>query len=203
MKTFIIIFESVICCLMTSCIDSEYLNKPEGSYSFHMVEYGDKLYTKVIVSNNEYSEEKFGHEKKEQDSLFEEWMNAHPGKALSKTMSGYFRVKGMRKELGIMVLFLDILKDDPFRDKMVISLADKSYYRGEKLKVGEVYFFELSPLYPVSVYPPVLGQSFGIDPIEKVLLENHWIELIRDCGNNVYTSSNLNGDKYIKSAQKK
>lgn len=178
-KKIIVIIAIGFCKLMISCTNTDYLSR-------------DNCYTcwPIIYSNDEYSEEEFGHKKREQDSLYDAWKNEHPDIAGPKTLKGNFRVKEIwkEKEFGIVVFFLDDMSDSPLSCKQVLSLTDKSNYKGKSLKVGEIYYFELSPLVPINT---PLFQTV------ELLFENRWLMVEYFCGENIYSSANLNGDKYI------
>ena len=182
-----------LCGLLVSCHSTDYISQeslPTGM--------------SIIISNEEYTEEKFGDIKRKKDSIDEQYGRMNP-EVISTTLNGYFRVTEIRKELGVLVLFLENISDtfDPLSScKQVLSLSDKPYYKGETLTVGKVYHFELSPLNFVNTAPP-LGLSMGIDCTEKVLLENRWLVIRHYCGENIYSSGNLNGDKYTRNPRKK
>ena len=179
-KELIVIIAICFCNLITSCTSTEYLSR-------------DNCYTcwPIIYANDEYSEEAFGYKKRLQDSLCDAWKIEHPDIADPKTLKGNFRVKEIwkEKEFGVVVFFLDDMSDSPLRCKQVLSLMDKPNYKGKSLKVGEVYYFELSPLAPINT--PLF------QPVE-LLFENRWLMVEHFCGENIYSSVNLNGDKYIK-----
>ena len=185
-KKLIVIIVIGFCNLMISCTSTEYLSR-------------DNCYTcwPIIYSNDEYSEEEFGYKKREQDSLYNAWKNEHPDIA-SKTIKGNFRVKEIWKEneFGIVVLFLDDMSDSPLSCKQVLSLMDNPNYKGKSLKVGKVYYFELNPLNPINTAP-----TFG-HKAEELLFENRWLMVEHFCGENIYSSVNLNGNKYIRSPNK-
>ena len=180
-----------VCLLMTSCCRTEYRTMYD-CYTCYPYVFG----------NEEYSEEKFGQKKREQDSIDEEFARLHPT-TVTKTQRGYYRVLDIRKDYDIMVLILEAVSDSTnlnSRYKQVFSLADKPYYFGKSIKIGEVYYFELSPLWLVNTSPP-----FGIIPDQKeeILFENRWVVFRHAEGENIFSSVNLNGDKYIRHPRKK
>ena len=181
-----------ICGTLISC-NSSYYNSQESHTTMP-----------IIISNEEYTEEEFGHLKRKRDSIDEQYGRMYPN-VISTKLNGYFRVAEIRKEIGVMVLFLENISDTfdaLYSCKQVLSLSDKPYYKGKALKVGKVYYFELSPLYFINTAPP-LGLSLGIDYTEKVFLENRWLVIRHCCGENIYSSINLNGDKYIRNPHEK
>lgn len=186
-KKLIVIIAIGFCNLMISCTSTEYLSR-------------DNCYTcwPIIYSNDEYSEEEFGYKKREQDSLYDAWKKEHPGIAGPQTLKGNFRVKEIwiEKEFGVAVFFLDDMSDSPLRCKQVLSLMDKPNYKGISLKIGDIYYFELKPLNPINTAP-----TFGYRA-EELLLGNRWLMVEHFCGENIYSSVNLNGDKYIRDSQK-
>lgn len=187
-KKLIVILAIGFCNLMIGCTSTEYLSR-------------DNCYTcwPIIYSNDEYSEEEFGHKKRVQDSLYAAWENEHPDIAAPKILKGNFRVKEIwkEKEFGIVVFFLDDMSDSPLSCKQVLSLMDKPNYKGKSLKVGGVYYFELKPLNTINTAP-----TFG-HKAEELLLENRWLMVEHFCGENIYSSVNLNGDKYIDTSHEK
>lgn len=190
---FFIVSVTSICGLLVNCNSTDYISQESLPTSMP-----------IIISNEEYTEEEFGDIKRKQDSIDEKYGRMYP-KVISTTLNGYFRVTEIRKELGVMVLLLENISDtfDPlFSCKQVLSLLDKPHYKGKALKVGKVYYFELSPLNLINTAPP-LGLSMGIDHTEKVLLENRWLVIQHFCGENIYSSINLNGDKYIRNPHEK
>lgn len=187
-KKLIVILAIGFCNLMIGCTSTEYLSR-------------DNCYTcwPIIYSNDEYSEEEFGYKKRVQDSLYAAWKNEHPDIAAPKILKGNFRVKEIwkEKEFGIVVFFLDDMSDSPLSCKQVLSLMDKPNYKGKSLKVGGVYYFELKPLNTINTAP-----TFG-HKAEELLLENRWLMVEHFCGENIYSSVNLNGDKYIDTSHEK
>ncbi len=173
----------LFCNLITSCGRPEYLSR-------------DNCYTcwPIIYSNDEYSEGEFGYKKRELDSLYNVWKIEYPGIANPKTLKGNFRVKEIwnEKDFGVVVFFLDDMTDSPLSCKQVISLMGKTHYKGKTLKVGGIYYFELEPLIPIYTYASS-GQK-----TEQLLFENRWLMVEQFCGENIYSSVNLNGDKYVR-----
>ena len=183
-KELIVIIAICFCNLITSCSGTEFLT-PDNCYTCGH----------VIYSNEEYSEEEFGYKKRLQDSSIAEMKRTHPELSASVSRKGLFRVKEIWREFDVAVFFLeDISKPmDVSRVKQVISLVDKSTYKGEVLKVGKEYYFELSPLCPFDITPSYDGLY-----VEELLFENRWLLIQLHSGDNIYSSVNLNGDKYIK-----
>jgi len=99
------------------------------------------------------------------------------------------------KEFDVVVFFLEDISDpmNVSRVKQVISLFNEPTYKGEVLKVGKEYFFELSPLFPYNMTP-----SYDCLYVEELLFKNRWLSIQLHSGDNIYSSVNLNGDKYIR-----
>lgn len=182
-RLLIVVFTTWVCQLVISCKNTAYLT-PDNCYTC----------SHIICSNEEYSDEKHGYWRKKQDSLFAEMRMANPESVAPKTLKGSFKVIEIWKELDVAVFFLEDLSKpmDVSRVKQVISLIDKPSYKGETLKVGNVYYFELSPLYPLNVAP-----SYDCYHVEGLLFENRWLLIQHYSGENIFSSVNLNGDKYI------
>lgn len=175
-------------CFMTGCNSTHYLS-PDNCYTCWP----------IIYDNQKYSEEEFGYKKREQDSIFEEYIRTCPQPEIPDTLKGDFRVREIWKNFDVVVLFLEDLScpTDPLKKfKQVISMADKPYYRGEVIRVGKVYYFEIIPIYPVNKTPSLSGQA------DELFFENHWLLIHHFCGDNIYSSTNLNGDKYRRISRK-
>lgn len=190
-KNILIVLAVLVYCLTVSCNKTKYLTH-------------EKCYTcmPIVIDNEEYSDEEFGYYKEKMDSVFTSWKEEYPDD-LSKTFSGYFRVVEVWKENDVIVVFLEDLSDPIGRAKhrQVISLADKPKYKGKAIKVGKTYYFELTPCFPVRVAPP-FGIFVGESRAWSFLFENRWLFIEQICGDNIYSSVNLNGDKYIRTSKK-
>ena len=179
-------FLSVVgfCVLLTSCRGTKFLT-PDNCYSCGH----------IIYSNEEYSEEKFGYKKRLQDSSFAEMKKDCPSLPAAVSRKGIYRVVEIWKEFDVVVFFLEDISDpmNVSRVKQVISLFNEPTYKGEVLKVGKEYFFELSPLFPYNMTP-----SYDCLYVEELLFKNRWLSIQLHSGDNIYSSVNLNGDKYIR-----
>ena len=179
----ILVLMSAICIsqLIISCNSTEYLSR-ENCFTCRS----------IIYDNVEESSKKalwYKYKKEEIDSVMMEMIKAHP----ADTLRGSFRVKEIWKELDVIVLFLEDLSNpnDAFRFKQVISLADNPQNTGVALKVGKIYYFELLPLLPINIAPSYNGEA------DVLLFKNHWLLINHYCGENIYSSINLQGDKYV------
>lgn len=198
MKKLSVVVVTIFYFIMVSCNNTQYTTK-ENCYTCRH----------IVFENAEYSEDEFGEMKRLRDSIYEERVKNLPSTALPKPISGYYRIKEIWKECDVIVLFLE----DPETSKkisgdwctQVISLADKPKYKGKALKVGKVYYFELVPLFPFNKAPS-RGLEFRSQTqfiCDQLLIDNHWLRILHYSGINVYTSVNLNGDKYISTENKK
>lgn len=179
----LLVLMSAICIsqLIISCNSTEYLSR-ENCFTCRS----------IIYDNVEESSKKalrYKDKKEEIDSVMMEMIKAHP----ADTLRGSFRVKEIWKELDVIVLFLEDLSNpnDAFRFKQVISLADNPQNTGVALKVGKIYYFELLPLLPINIAPSYNGEA------DVLLFKSHWLLINHYCGENIYSSINLQGDKYV------
>ncbi len=188
-RLLIIVATIWFCALMTNCSGTEFLT-PDNCYTCGH----------VIYCNDEYSEEKFGSKKRLQDSSFAEMIKNHPELSASEVKKGLFRVVEIWREFDVAVFFLEDLSTpmDVSRVKQVISFMDKPTYKGESLKVGKEYYFELSPLYPIKMTP-----SSDCLYVEELFFENRRLVIQLHSGDNIYSSVNLYGDKYIRNPHEK
>lgn len=178
-----------LCFNMGSCAGTQYTTK-ENCYTCR----------DLVFYNEEYSEEKFGEIKRVKDSIFDEYLKEAPLSAIAEPLSGYFRIKEIWRQQDVIVVFLEDVSDPhPWSCLQVVSLAGEPNYKGKSLKVGKVYHFELSPLFPINKAPSIglEFQSKEMSILDHLLIENRWLKILHYSGKNVFTSSNLNGDKYI------